>query len=120
LAYNIQYKRSVGKDLSRLDKREARRVLNKIEKELSTHPDRYPTLKGNFEGLSKMRMGECPDSPDREPEGSLQIRPSNQRLQRVPLRGSSDPHVRRRDESMKRAAVLMMLAISTGALAQTG
>jgi len=58
LAYNIQYKRSVGKDLSRLDKREARRVLNKIEKELSTHPDRYPTLKGNFEGLSKMRMGD--------------------------------------------------------------
>jgi addiction module RelE/StbE family toxin len=58
LAYNIQYKRSVEKDLSRLDKREARRVLDKIEKELSTHPDRYPILKGEFEGLRKMRMGD--------------------------------------------------------------
>ena len=58
MAYSIQYKRSVEKDLSRLDKREARRVLDKIEKELSTHPDRYPTLKGEFEGLRKMRMGD--------------------------------------------------------------
>lgn len=58
MAYNIQYKRSVEKDLSRLDKREARRVLDKIEKELSTHPDRYPTLQGEFVGLRKMRMGD--------------------------------------------------------------
>ena len=58
MAYNIQYKRSVEKDLSRLDKREARRVLGRIEKELSSHPDRYPTLKGEFEGLRKMRMGD--------------------------------------------------------------
>ncbi len=58
MAYNIQYKRSVEKDLARLDKREARRILDKIEKELSAHPDRYPTLKGEFEGLRKMRMGD--------------------------------------------------------------
>jgi mRNA interferase RelE/StbE len=58
LAYNIQYKRSVEKDLSRLDKREARRILDKIEKDLSTHPDRHPTLKGEFEGLRKMRTGD--------------------------------------------------------------
>lgn len=58
MAYSIQYKRSVAKDLARLDKREARRVLDKIEKELSTHPDRYATLKGEFEGLHKLRMGD--------------------------------------------------------------
>lgn len=58
MAYNIQYKRSVEKDLARLDKREARRILDKIEKELSAQPDRYPTLKGEFEGLRKMRMGD--------------------------------------------------------------
>ncbi|NLE68447.1 MAG: type II toxin-antitoxin system RelE/ParE family toxin [Lentisphaerae bacterium] len=58
MAYNIQYKRSVEKDLSRLDKREARRVLDKIEKELSTHPDRCPTLKGEFKGLRKIRIGD--------------------------------------------------------------
>ena len=58
MAYNIQYKRSVGKDLARLDKPEARRVLVKIEQELSAHPERYPALKGEFEGLRKMRAGD--------------------------------------------------------------
>ncbi len=58
MAYSIRYKKSVAKDLARLDTREARRVLDKIEKELSAHPDRYPALKGEFAGLRKMRMGD--------------------------------------------------------------
>ena len=33
-------------------------VLDKIEKELSARPDRCPTLKGDFEGLRKTRMGD--------------------------------------------------------------
>jgi len=58
LAYNIQYKKSVGKDLARVGKPEARRLLDKIEKDLSTHPDRYPTLQGPLAGLRKMRVGD--------------------------------------------------------------
>ncbi len=58
MAYNIQYKKSVEKDLARIGKAEARQLLDKIEKELSSHPDRYPTLKGQFAGLRKMRMGD--------------------------------------------------------------
>ena len=58
MAYNIQYKKSVEKDLARLGKAEAKQVLDKIEKELTTHPDRYPTLKGPFAGMRKMRMGD--------------------------------------------------------------
>lgn len=58
MAYNIQYKRSVEKDLARLDKREARRILDKIEKELSAQPERYAPLKGEFAGLRKLRMGD--------------------------------------------------------------
>lgn len=58
MAYDIQYKKSVEKDLSRLGKTEAKQVLDKIEKELSNHPDQYPTLKGPFAGLRKMRMGD--------------------------------------------------------------
>lgn len=58
MAYNIQYKRSVTKDLRRLDKSQARRVLEQIERDLSTHPERNPALKGEFEGLRKMRMGD--------------------------------------------------------------
>jgi mRNA interferase RelE/StbE len=58
LAYNIQYKKSVEEDLARLGKTEARQILDKNEKELSSHPDRYSTLKGPFSGLRKMRMGD--------------------------------------------------------------
>ena len=58
MAYNIQYKKSVEKDLTRIGKTEAKQLLDKIEKELSSHPDRYPTLKGPFAGLRKMRRGD--------------------------------------------------------------
>ncbi len=58
MAYNIQYKKSVGKDLGRIGKPEARRLLDKIEKDLSTHPDRYPMLQGPLAGLRKMRVGD--------------------------------------------------------------
>ena len=57
MAYNIQYKKSVAKDLARIGKAEARQLLDKIEKELSSHPDRYPVLQGPLAGLRKMRMG---------------------------------------------------------------
>ena len=58
MAYNITYKKSVEKDLSRLGKSEARRILDKIEKELSGRADHYPLLKGAFAGLRKLRVGD--------------------------------------------------------------
>lgn len=58
MAYNIQYKRSVAKDLARIGKPDARRLLDKLEKELSTHPDSYPALQGPLAGLRKMRIGD--------------------------------------------------------------
>lgn len=58
MAYSIQFKKSVEKDLARLGKTEARQILDKIDKELSSHPDRYPALTGPFAGLRKMRMGD--------------------------------------------------------------
>jgi addiction module RelE/StbE family toxin len=58
LAYRIAYKRSVARDLSRLDKSEARRILNRLEKDLVEKADVYPALKGKFAGLRKYRLGE--------------------------------------------------------------
>ena len=58
MAYNITYKKSVEKDLSRLGKPEARRILDKIEKELRARADNYPLLKGDFAGLRKLRAGD--------------------------------------------------------------
>ena len=58
MAFNIQYKKSIARDLGRLDKKEARRILEKIEKDLSERADAYPVLKGEFAGLRKMRVGD--------------------------------------------------------------
>jgi mRNA interferase RelE/StbE len=58
LAYNIQYKKSVLKDLADLDKPEARRLVDRIEKELTARPDACPQRKGPFAGLRKLRVGD--------------------------------------------------------------
>ncbi len=58
MAYRISYKKSVQKDLAALSKAEARRVLDKIEKELTSRPDNCPPLKGVFAGLRKLRVGD--------------------------------------------------------------
>jgi mRNA interferase RelE/StbE len=58
LAYNIVYKRSVQRDLKKLSKAEASRVLDKVEEDLSKNPEAYPVLKGQFAGLRKYRVGE--------------------------------------------------------------
>ena len=58
MAFNITYKKSVIKDISRLDKKEARRIIDKIETDLSDGAEAYPVLKGDFAGLRKMRVGD--------------------------------------------------------------
>lgn len=58
MAFNIKYKKSVARDLGRLDKKEARRILDKIEKDLSERAESCPVLKGEFSGLRKMRVGD--------------------------------------------------------------
>ena len=58
MAYRIVYKKSVARDLSRLDKTEARRILNRLEKDLAEKPDGFPALKGKFAGLRNYRIGE--------------------------------------------------------------
>ncbi|HSB03662.1 MAG TPA: type II toxin-antitoxin system RelE/ParE family toxin [Thermodesulfobacteriota bacterium] len=58
MAYNILYKESVQRDLRRLSKAEAQRVLKQIEEELSKNADTYPVLKGRFKGLRKHRIGD--------------------------------------------------------------
>lgn len=58
MGFNIKYKKSIERDLGRLDKKEARRILDKIEKDLAQHAESYPVLKGEFAGLRKMRVGD--------------------------------------------------------------
>ena len=58
MAYNIIYKKSVHRDLKKISKAEAGRILNQIEEDLSTKADVYPVLKGQFAGLRKYRVGD--------------------------------------------------------------
>ncbi len=57
MAYRIFYKESVSRDLSKLDKQEARRILNRIDRDLSKKAGSYPVLKGKYAGLRKYRIG---------------------------------------------------------------
>ena len=58
MAFEIAYKKSVEKDLADLGKAEARRILDKIEKDLPARAGTYPVLKGPFSGLRKLRVGD--------------------------------------------------------------
>ena len=58
MAYNIVYKKSVQRDLKKVPKAEADRILNEIEQELSKNADTHPVLKGQFTGLRKFRVGD--------------------------------------------------------------
>ena len=58
MAYNIVYKKSVHRDLKKLSKPEAKRILDLIEKELIKKPESNPALKGQFAGLRKYRVGD--------------------------------------------------------------
>ncbi|MBN1868940.1 type II toxin-antitoxin system RelE/ParE family toxin [Candidatus Sumerlaeota bacterium] len=58
MAYRILYKSSIQRDLRHMSKAEARRVLDRIEKDLAKKPDAYPCLKGEFAGLRRCRVGQ--------------------------------------------------------------
>jgi mRNA interferase RelE/StbE len=58
LAFNIKYKKSVERDLKRLNQADAGRILDKIEEALSESADAHPVLKGEFAGLRKLRIGD--------------------------------------------------------------
>jgi len=58
LVYRIVYKKSVHRDLKKLDKHEASNILDQIENYLLEHPASFPVLKGKFSGLRKYRVGD--------------------------------------------------------------
>lgn len=57
MAYNITFKKSVSKDLKKIEYSEADRILREISSELSIKADQFPPLKGQFTGLRKFRVG---------------------------------------------------------------
>jgi len=58
LNYKIAFKKSVSRDLRKIDKEQAKKILNKIESELPQKAGMLPTLTGRFTGLKKFRVGD--------------------------------------------------------------
>ena len=58
MPYRIKFKKSVSRDLRRLGKTEADRVLGALALQLPEAADACPELKGKFAGLRKFRVGD--------------------------------------------------------------
>jgi len=58
LSYKIAFKKSVSRDLKKLSKDDAERILDKIEQDLPEKADIFPLLTGKFAGLRKFRIGD--------------------------------------------------------------
>ena len=56
--YKIAFKKSVSRDLRKIDKEQAKTILNKIESELPQKAEILPTLTGKFSGLRKFGIGD--------------------------------------------------------------
>ncbi len=58
MSFKIAFKRSVSRDLKKIDKDHADRILDKIESELPEKAEDFPKLSGKFSGLRKFRVGD--------------------------------------------------------------
>ena len=74
LASSVSYKASVERDLKRLDKPTARRILEKIERTLTETPDIGEPLRGELSGAYKLRVGDYRVIYMKIPDGVLVLR----------------------------------------------
>ena len=56
--YKIAFKKSVARDLKKIDKEQAIKILKKIKDELPEKAETLPVLTGKFSGLRKFRIGD--------------------------------------------------------------
>ena len=56
--YKIAFKKSVARDLKKIYKDQATKILKKIEDELPEKAETLPVLSGKFSGLRKFRVGD--------------------------------------------------------------
>lgn len=79
MAYNISYKASVERDLKKLDKNEATRILDKVETDLGKDPAKGEPLKGPFQGLFRYRIGDYRVIYTKTKDGILVLRISHRK-----------------------------------------
>jgi len=74
LTIEIKYKISVSKDLKKIGMPNSKRIVDKLEKDLKENPDKGMPLKGEFEGLFKLRIGDYRVIYSKIKEGLLILR----------------------------------------------
>ena len=74
MASKIFHKASIERDLKKLDQAEAKKILNKIERDLGGNPDKGEPLKGDFRGLYRYRIGDYRAIYAKTVEGILVLR----------------------------------------------
>ena len=79
MAVKVEYKASVAKDLRRLDRSTALRVLGRIEKALVIEGKKGEPLAGEFAGMYRLRVGEYRVVYARTDEGYLVLRIGHRR-----------------------------------------
>lgn len=57
MKYKISFKKAVTRDLKKIDKNKAEKILKKIEEELPSKAENFAILTGKFSGLRKFRIG---------------------------------------------------------------
>ena len=58
MSYKIAFKKSVARDIKKIDRDQVDKILRKIEDELPEKAEAFPVLSGKFSGLRKFRVGE--------------------------------------------------------------
>ncbi len=79
MAARIEYKASVARDLQKLDRTTALRVLGKIEQALTAEGHQGQSLSGEFAGLYRLRVGDYRVIYVRTDEGYLVLRIGHRR-----------------------------------------
>jgi len=74
LASKVSYKASVAADLKRIDKPVVRRLVEKLERALSSNPDAGIPLAGEYRGLFKYRIGDYRIIYAKTTDGALVLR----------------------------------------------
>ena len=58
MSFKVAFKKSVARDLKKIEKNEIDRILKKIEEELPGKAETFSLLTGQFSGLRKFRVGD--------------------------------------------------------------
>ncbi len=74
MAYRIEYKSSVFRDLKHLDESVAKRLIRDLETALSSDPNCGESLSGQFKGMFKLRIGDYRTIYSKTKDGVLILR----------------------------------------------